>query len=187
MSNSYTASWQVEDGYAGPSRPQTTEISDDIVEDHMSDSDLETALHREVRDAFNAEIDFFISNEDDALAWMRECRDTLKKLEDEEDFDTDAFEGKPDFTARWGVDDGYAGSDRPRTTDISPNEIESDMDDERLKILLRQTVREDFEQSVDFVITNQDEILEAMIERRDEILEENAAEDEEYEAGRPGY
>lgn len=178
MSETITVSWEVEDGFAGPSRPKSSDISMDIVEDHMSDGDLEVALDSEVRDSFKEQIDFFITNEDQALDWMRECRNTLKELEESEDCDTDPFEGEAEFKATWGVEDGYAGKDRPHSTDVSAYEIESDMDDEQLLNLLRNTVRDDFESEIDFVITNREDVLDQMRERRDEIIAENEEEDE---------
>lgn len=52
------------------------------------------------------------------------------------------------FTIRYGIDDGYAGGDRPQSFQFHDSDLEDDMDDEALERLYYEAIQTDFEQKI---------------------------------------
>lgn len=55
---------------------------------------------------------------------------------------------KDKFQAKYQVEDGYAGKDRPRHFNIDPSQLEDDMDDGDLERFYEEAVQEHFEQNI---------------------------------------
>lgn len=54
------------------------------------------------------------------------------------------------FEITYGVDDGYAGRDRPQYVSIDVEELEEDMDEDELDSIFWQIVEESFQQTVSY-------------------------------------
>lgn len=63
------------------------------------------------------------------------------------------------FKARYEVDDGYVGKDRPQYFSISEEDIEDDMDDDQLEQMFYDIMQEEFEQHVIPYAVNVDEFV----------------------------
>lgn len=81
MSNKFTVTWEAEDGYVGRSRPHSLPIYDDLCGDE-TDDDLENMLFEAVDEHFQQTVSYFIKNKDEATAWLRSQRDSIRKTED---------------------------------------------------------------------------------------------------------
>ena len=57
----------------------------------------------------------------------------------------------------WTVEDGYAGKSRPQHTEVPDNELEACETDEEREQLINNTVQEDFNDRIAWVITNKGE------------------------------
>lgn len=64
-----------------------------------------------------------------------------------------------DFTVNWEADDGYCGASRPHSFNISPDDIEPDMDDEALERVLEDALESDFREKVNPYAKNRDEFI----------------------------
>ena len=68
------ARWEVEDGYVGKSRPQTTEIDDDAFMDAETEDELMQNVEAYVRDDFDNQISWAFSNWDELVEYWRETK-----------------------------------------------------------------------------------------------------------------
>jgi hypothetical protein len=85
MSNkTFEASWQVEDGYAGASRPQETDVSyDDLAECDTLEAAI-SLVESYVEDDFRNRITWFFINYDDISAAWEEARKEAEREESDE-------------------------------------------------------------------------------------------------------
>jgi hypothetical protein len=70
--NKFTAKWQVDDGYAGGARPQSTGISEDDILDCESIDDAMTEIENIIREDFLNRISWGFSNYDRVKAWAEQ-------------------------------------------------------------------------------------------------------------------
>lgn len=63
------------------------------------------------------------------------------------------------FTVKWGIDDGYAGENRPHSLIISDQDLYDDMDDADLRKLFWSELQNEFEQSIHYYSNQEDEFV----------------------------
>jgi len=62
-----TVRWEIEDGYVGKARPQTTKIPLEEFEEDMSDSDILNLVEEYVEEDFRNTVFYGIVNEDEVV------------------------------------------------------------------------------------------------------------------------
>ena len=75
MSDEFTVRWEVEDGYAGASAPQSFKISEFDIEPGATDGELEEFLEDLLQADFENNVTPALRNRDEALEWLRAKRD----------------------------------------------------------------------------------------------------------------
>ena len=69
--NEFRGTYEVDDGYAGKSRPQHFKVGASDIDNAMSEEDLRDLYNECARDHFEQNIGIEISKEDEFLAWAR--------------------------------------------------------------------------------------------------------------------
>ena len=72
MSKKFNATYGVDDGYAGGSRPQHFTIHADDLDDDMTDEELQNFFHESMQEHFEQTVSPYAKNSDDFVAWARE-------------------------------------------------------------------------------------------------------------------
>lgn len=80
MSKTFQGRYEIEDGYAGGSRPQFFTIDAEELDDDMTDSDIASLYEDSAKAAFN-QTTFFTVDSDDFLKWAREQLKARKEAE----------------------------------------------------------------------------------------------------------
>lgn len=70
--STFTANWEVEDGYVGKSRPQHAEIDLDEFEEDMNDEDIEGMIWDMVQRDFDQKITYYVSNISEVVSAVKE-------------------------------------------------------------------------------------------------------------------
>lgn len=65
------AIWEVDDGYAGKSRPQSTEIDEDWIKNSDNEDDAMEMIEQEVQEDFNDKIRWYFSNHEELVEEVR--------------------------------------------------------------------------------------------------------------------
>lgn len=77
MENKFTVTYEVDDGYAGGSRPKHLRLDSGWIEEDMSDDDLEEQLAEMVHEDFLQRVSWYYRNKDAALEWAKSIRDKM--------------------------------------------------------------------------------------------------------------
>lgn len=126
--------WQLDDGYAGGSRPQKTVVDIDKEDyNEMTEHDFEEFIENKAAEDFENKITFFIDNwgsdkEEDDIVY--------KKIQ-------------------WQVDDGYAGGSRPQETEVEFELDEyAEMSEDDLENHIYEQVEQEFQEKIHPAIIN---------------------------------
>ena len=74
----FEITYQVDDGYAGGSRPQYTTILADDLEDDMTDDDLEKLWEQYIQEAFEQKISWWSDSLEEFKDWAHERIEAMK-------------------------------------------------------------------------------------------------------------
>lgn len=83
----FTVKWEVDDGYAGGSRPQSFDIAPFEIDEFMEEADLIELYEDMIREEFLHRVGYYGKNLDEFLAWAREVQSDIKGEFEEEDGD----------------------------------------------------------------------------------------------------
>lgn len=84
MTDKFIAKYQVDDGYAGPARPQSCEIEGFDLFEGMSEDEIRALFHEYLEEDFRNTITYYAENEDEFVEWALGYIDKLEEEEEEE-------------------------------------------------------------------------------------------------------
>lgn len=83
VEDEFDITWEVDDGYAGPSRPQHCSIDVDVLDDEMADDELEELYNEIVMEEFMQNITVYGSNRREFVEWAKHALEARKEDDSE--------------------------------------------------------------------------------------------------------
>jgi len=84
VEDEFDITWEVDDGYAGPSRPQHCSIDVDVLDDEMTADELEVLYNEIVMEEFRQYVTAYGSNKREFVEWAKLAMKARKAEEDED-------------------------------------------------------------------------------------------------------
>ena len=85
VEDEFDITWEVDDGYAGPSRPQHYSIDVNVLDDEMTADELEELYNEIVMEEFMQNISAYGSNKREFIEWAKHALEARKAEEDEDE------------------------------------------------------------------------------------------------------
>ncbi len=83
VDNDFNIKWEVEDGYIGGNRPQTTAVDTDILDDEMTDGEIADLYEDIIVEEFMQNISGYGTNREKFIEWAKLALEARKEEDDE--------------------------------------------------------------------------------------------------------